>query len=141
MTEWEGYYPDDARVPFQPGMLVLDVGCGSGYQMKQMLELGCSVIGLDIDPAALQECRQKRLSVVTAQAEHIPFADASCEGILCQVVLPYTREEAAFPLTYTKENKFWPSVARVNNTHGDRNLICTCPDVSSYEMAEEMSIK
>jgi glycine dehydrogenase len=37
---------------------------------------------------------------------------------------PYSREDAAFPLAYVKENKFWPSVARVNNTHGDRNLIC-----------------
>jgi glycine dehydrogenase len=45
---------------------------------------------------------------------------------------PYTREQAVFPLDYVKENKFWPSVARVNNTHGDRNLICTCEPVSSY---------
>jgi glycine dehydrogenase len=48
---------------------------------------------------------------------------------------PYSRELAAFPLDYVKENKFWPSVARVNNTHGDRNLICTCEPVSAY--AEE----
>jgi glycine dehydrogenase len=47
----------------------------------------------------------------------------------------YTRQEAAFPLYYITQNKFWPSVARVNNTHGDRNLICTCEPVSSY--AEE----
>ena len=45
---------------------------------------------------------------------------------------PYSREQAAFPLPYIKENKFWPSVARVNNTYGDRNLICTCEPVSSY---------
>ena len=44
----------------------------------------------------------------------------------------YTRQAAAFPLSYVKENKFWPSVARVNNTHGDRNLICTCEPVASY---------
>ncbi|MDA3615631.1 aminomethyl-transferring glycine dehydrogenase [Polluticaenibacter yanchengensis] len=44
----------------------------------------------------------------------------------------YTREEAAYPLPYTRNNKFWPSVARVNNTHGDRNLVCTCEPVSSY---------
>jgi len=44
----------------------------------------------------------------------------------------YTRQEAAFPLYYVTQNKFWPSVARVNNTHGDRNLICTCEPVSSY---------
>lgn len=48
----------------------------------------------------------------------------------------YTRQSAAFPLTYIRENKFWPSVARVNNTHGDRNLICTCEPVSSYAEAE-----
>jgi glycine dehydrogenase len=47
----------------------------------------------------------------------------------------YTRSQAAFPLAYVNENKFWPSVARVNNTFGDRNLICTCEPVSSY--AEE----
>lgn len=45
---------------------------------------------------------------------------------------PYSREMAAFPLAYIKENKFWPSVARVNNTYGDRNLQCTCEPVSAY---------
>lgn len=49
---------------------------------------------------------------------------------------PYGREEAAFPLEWVRENKFWPSVSRVNNTHGDRNLICTCEPVSSYMEAE-----
>lgn len=47
----------------------------------------------------------------------------------------YTRQQAAYPLYYVTHNKFWPSVARVNNTHGDRNLICTCEPVSSF--AEE----
>ena len=44
----------------------------------------------------------------------------------------YTRQEAAFPLPYVALNKFWPTVARVNNTHGDRNLVCTCETVASY---------
>ncbi|HLI92162.1 MAG TPA: aminotransferase class V-fold PLP-dependent enzyme, partial [Puia sp.] len=48
---------------------------------------------------------------------------------------PYSRSQAAFPLPYVRGSKFWPSVARVNNTYGDRNLICTCEPVSSY--AEE----
>jgi glycine dehydrogenase len=48
----------------------------------------------------------------------------------------YTRQQAAFPLYYVTQNKFWPSVARVNNTHGDRNLICTCEPVSSYMESE-----
>ncbi len=44
----------------------------------------------------------------------------------------YSRKEAGFPLFYVTLNKFWPSVARVNNTHGDRNLICTCEPTSAY---------
>jgi glycine dehydrogenase len=44
----------------------------------------------------------------------------------------YSRQEAAFPLPYVALNKFWPTVARVNNTHGDRNLVCTCEPVASY---------
>ena len=47
----------------------------------------------------------------------------------------YSRELAAFPLPYVKQNKFWPSVARVNNTYGDRNLICVCLPTEMY--AEE----
>lgn len=44
----------------------------------------------------------------------------------------YSRSKAAWPLPYLKEKKFWPSVARVNNAHGDRTLICSCPPVSEY---------
>jgi len=49
---------------------------------------------------------------------------------------PYSREQAAFPMYYVTQNKFWPSVARVNNTYGDRNLICTCEPIESYMEAE-----
>ena len=45
---------------------------------------------------------------------------------------PYSRQLAAFPLSYVQENKFWPSVSRVNNTYGDRNLVCTCEPIESY---------
>lgn len=48
----------------------------------------------------------------------------------------YSRETAAYPLPYLRENKFWVSVGRVNNAHGDRNLICTCPSVESYVSAD-----
>src|SRR5665647_2814669 len=48
----------------------------------------------------------------------------------------YSRSKAAYPIEYLKQNKFWASVSRVNNTYGDRNLICTCEPVSSYAEAE-----
>ena len=44
----------------------------------------------------------------------------------------YTRKQAAFPKKWVGENKFWPSVRRVDQAHGDRNLICSCPSLESY---------
>ncbi len=48
---------------------------------------------------------------------------------------PYSRQTAAFPLAYVAENKFWPSVRRVNDAYGDRNLICTCAPIEAYAEA------
>jgi glycine dehydrogenase len=48
---------------------------------------------------------------------------------------PYSREKAAFPLNWVRDNKFWPSVGRVDNAYGDRNLICSCAPIEAY--AEE----
>ena len=45
---------------------------------------------------------------------------------------PYTREQAAFPLEYISENKFWPSVRRADDAYGDRNLICSCAPIEAY---------
>jgi glycine dehydrogenase len=49
----------------------------------------------------------------------------------------YPRSKAAFPLSWVGENKFWPSVGRVDNAYGDRNLICSCAPMESY-MPEEL---
>ncbi|MEZ7875376.1 MAG: aminomethyl-transferring glycine dehydrogenase [Polaribacter sp.] len=46
--------------------------------------------------------------------------------------LPYTRKQAAFPLAYIAENKFWPTVRRVDDAYGDRNLICSCSPIEDY---------
>ena len=45
---------------------------------------------------------------------------------------PYSRQKAAYPLDWVKQNKFWASVARVDDAYGDRNLICTCPPLEEY---------
>ncbi|MDB4303691.1 aminotransferase class V-fold PLP-dependent enzyme, partial [Desulfosarcina sp.] len=50
-------------------------------------------------------------------------------------LFPYTREKAAYPLEYVRGNKFWPSVRRVDDAFGDRNLICTCTPIEAYEEA------
>lgn len=48
---------------------------------------------------------------------------------------PYSRQEAAFPLSYVATRKFWPAVGRVNDSYGDRSLVCSCPPLSEYEEA------
>jgi glycine dehydrogenase len=45
---------------------------------------------------------------------------------------PYSREQAAFPAPWTREHKFWPSVARIDNVYGDRNLFCSCPAIEDF---------
>lgn len=49
----------------------------------------------------------------------------------------YPREQAAFPLAWVRESKFWPAVGRIDNAFGDRNLVCTCPPLEAYEDAAE----
>ena len=47
-------------------------------------------------------------------------------------VYPYTREQAAFPLDYIADNKFWPTVRRADEAYGDRNLVCSCAPIEAY---------
>jgi len=71
----------------------------------------------------------------TASATDNPLKNAPhTQAVICADVWlhSYSREAAAFPLEYVKQQKFWPSVARVNNTHGDRNLVCTCEPTAAY---------
>ena len=45
---------------------------------------------------------------------------------------PYSREAAAYPLPFVRAHKYWPPVSRIDNVYGDRNLVCSCPPLSSY---------
>jgi glycine dehydrogenase len=49
---------------------------------------------------------------------------------------PYSRQKAAYPVPYVKAAKFWPSVSRIDNAYGDRNLVCSCLPLEEYEKAE-----
>ncbi len=50
---------------------------------------------------------------------------------------PYSRQKAAYPLPFVRQSKFWPSVSRVDNAYGDRNLVCSCLPIESFVKAEE----
>ncbi|HPI72631.1 MAG TPA: glycine dehydrogenase (aminomethyl-transferring), partial [bacterium] len=49
----------------------------------------------------------------------------------------YSREQAAYAADYLRQHKFWPSVGRIDNTYGDRNVVCTCPPMDAYEQEKE----
>jgi len=53
--------------------------------------------------------------------------------------MPYSREKAAFPLPFVRDNKFWPTVRRIDSAYGDRNLVCSCMPTESYAEVEKVS--
>lgn len=80
---------------------------------------------------SVEEGKTDKQQNVLKNAPHTQFVITADEWTYA-----YSRQQGAYPLEYVKLNKFWPSVSRVNNTHGDRNLICTCEPVSAYAEAE-----
>jgi glycine dehydrogenase len=98
---------------------------------KDELDRFCdALIGIYEEIRAIEEGRADKTDNALKNAPHT-------QHVICadEWTHAYSRTQAAFPLPYVRENKFWPSIARVNNTFGDRNLICTCEPVSAY--AEE----
>ncbi len=77
------------------GQHLLDVGCGEGELMTELLHLGASVQGVEIASSLVQSCLAQGLDVTEGTAEHLPIPDASKNGIVCSVVLPYTDEQQA----------------------------------------------
>ncbi|MCD8415801.1 aminomethyl-transferring glycine dehydrogenase [Tenacibaculum dicentrarchi] len=78
---------------------------------------------------------RKEISEATKEDTNNPLKNAPhTQGLLTddQWDLPYTRQQAAFPLSYVADNKFWPSVRRVDDAFGDRNLICSCNPIEDY---------
>jgi glycine dehydrogenase len=86
---------------------------------------------------ALIAIRQELEDVVTGKADakdnvlkNAPHTAAAVMAV--DWSHPYSREQAAFPLPWVRSNKFWPSVSRIDNPYGDRNLMCVCPPVETY---------
>jgi glycine dehydrogenase len=99
---------------------------------KAELDRFCdAMLSIRKEIAAIENGTADKLDNILKHAPHTQFIITADDW-----TRPYTRQEAAFPLDYVKENKFWPSISRVNNTYGDRNLVCTCEPVESYMEVE-----
>ena len=92
---------------------------------------------LDRFIAAMKQIKQEALKVQRGEwpADNNPLLNAphTAFNVTGEWAHPYSREEAVFPLPYVRDNKFWPSVNRVDDVYGDRNLICSCPSIDNYE--------
>jgi glycine dehydrogenase len=86
---------------------------------------------------AMVRIRQEIEDVITGKADRhdnvLKNAPHTMEAVSAtEWTHPYTREQAAFPLPFVRASKFWPSVGRIDNPYGDRNLFCSCPPVEAF---------
>jgi glycine dehydrogenase len=109
-----------------PGTLMIEP---TESESKAELDRFCdAMIAIREEIRAIEEGRIDRNDNALKNAPHTAGDVTSSEWSH-----PYTREQAAFPAPWVKERKFWPYVGRIDNAWGDRNLMCLCPPVESYE--------
>lgn len=121
-----GYHAPTISWP-QPGTMMIEP---TESESKEELDRFCEAM-ISIHGEIMQ-IKDGKIASEQSPLKHAPhtaevIASASWDR-------PYSREEAVFPTSWTRESKFWPHVGRVDNVYGDRNLVCTCPSVE--EMAE-----
>jgi glycine dehydrogenase len=108
-----------------PGTLMIEP---TESESKEELDRFCdALIAIRGEIRAIEE---GRLKVEDSPLRHAPHTAAAVTA--AEWTRPYSREQAAFPAPWVRDAKFWPAVARIDNTYGDRNLVCTCPPMESY---------
>ena len=92
--------------------------------------------------AIRSEIQEVELGVVDAEQSVLKQAPHTAAMVTADTwEHPYGREQAAYPVEWVRENKFWPTVRRVNDAYGDRNLFCTCPPSSAYAADSEEELE
>jgi glycine dehydrogenase len=98
-------------------------------ESKEELDRFCdALISIRNEIKQIEEGKADKLNNVLKGAPHT--AEVCMSDVWDR---PYSRSQAAYPLPWVKEQKFWPSVGRVDNAGGDRKLVCSCPSIESYE--------
>jgi glycine dehydrogenase len=97
-------------------------------ESREELDRFCdALVAIREEIRAVEEGRMKVEESPLRRAPHTAAALTAMEW-----GRPYSREQAAFPAPWVRDSKFWPAVARIDNTYGDRNLVCVCPPVEAY---------
>jgi glycine dehydrogenase len=108
-----------------PGTLMIEP---TESESKRELDRFCdAMIAIREEIRAIEEGRLDRRDNPLKRAPHT--ADAVSADSWER---PYSRTQAAFPLPWVRDGKFWPAVSRIDNVYGDRHLVCLCPPVEEY---------
>ncbi len=122
-----GYHAPTMSFPV-PGTIMVEP---TESETKTELDRFCNVlISIHDEMAAVASGESNKVNNLLKNAPHTAAAICATEW-----TKPYSREQAAFPDKWTRAAKFWPSVGRIDNAYGDRNLACSCVDMDAYAEA------
>jgi glycine dehydrogenase len=119
-----GYHAPTVSFPVAGTLMIEPTESESKEELDRFCE---ALISIRSEIREIEEGTADRQNNVLKNAPHTAEAVISDRWSA-----PYSREKAAYPAPWTRKNKFWPSVGRVNNPYGDRNLVCSCPPVGEY---------
>jgi glycine dehydrogenase len=123
-----GFHAPTVSFPV-PGTLMIEP---TESESKAELDRFCEALS-----AIRQEIEEIERGVMDREKNMLKNAPHTAEMIAADKWdFPYSREQAAFPLPWVRERKFWPAVARIDNAYGDRNLVCACPPLEAYGEGE-----
>jgi glycine dehydrogenase len=124
-----GYHAPTMSFPVANTIMVEPTESETKAELDKFID---AMLHIRAEIAEIEEGRADKEDNVLHNAPHtaeVVMADTWTHG--------YTREKAAFPTHWVRHSKFWPAVSRVDNTYGDRNLICACPPLEDYIVEPE----
>ena len=120
-----GYHAPTMSWPVFGTMMIEPTESESKAELDRFCEAMIAIRG---EIKEIEEGRQDKKRNILKQAPHTM-------ALVCadDYDLPYTRAQAAFPVPWTRHHKFWPTVRRIDEAYGDRNLVCSCPPIEEYQ--------
>jgi len=122
-----GFHAPTVSFPVAGTLMIEPTESESKAELDRFCE---AMIAIRAEIRAIEEGRWTKEDNPLVNAPHTAKALLAAEW-----THPYSREQAAFPLAWVRDGKYWPPVGRIDQVYGDRNLVCTCPPVSDYAQA------
>jgi len=119
-----GFHAPTVSFPVAGTMMIEPTESEPKHELDRFCE---AMISIHVEMEAIASGKQDRQNNLLKNAPHTARQIASDKWDR-----PYSREQAAFPAPWTREHKFWPAVARIDNVYGDRNLFCACPPMEDF---------